>query len=247
MEVKALEFYKNGYMKGAFAFGGSENNPYKEEILEASLQGYIINTGSEVILVDTGMPMETPDFDGKPGQMLYTGEKVNNFVDALKVAGYEPNDIDKVVITHKHPDHTGELRLFSNAKIYISEVEANAMGLEGENIVKVKFESGCYKNFDKSEKIAEGIYMLPAVGHTKGNSILVVEDKELSFMLHGDITYTDKALKENMLSMVFEDKEEAAKTLNIIREFIRNNKTIYLGTHSPESLKSLSDRRLMEI
>ena len=247
MEIKALEFYKNGYMKGAFAFGGSENKPYAEEILGASLQGYVINTGSEVILVDTGMPSETPEFDGKPGQMIYMGEKVNDFVDALKVAGYEPKDIDKVIITHKHPDHTGELRLFENSKVYISEVEADAMKLSGENIIKVKFESGSYKNFDKSEKIADGIYMIAAEGHTNGNSMLVVEDKNLTYMFQGDITYTDTALKENLMSVVFEDRAVAMKTLNKVREFIKSNDTIYLGTHTPESLESLNELKIMKL
>ena len=129
MKIIALEFYKNGFMKEALAFGGSVE---KEKIdpnkhYESSLQNYLIDTGKEVILVDTGVPVETPDVKPNPEQMIYTGEKVNNFVDALKKAGYEPKDIDKVIVTHKHHDHTGELRLLDDSKIYISEIEAQAM------------------------------------------------------------------------------------------------------------------------
>ncbi|MCU9811846.1 MULTISPECIES: hypothetical protein [unclassified Paraclostridium] len=86
MKIIALEFYKNGFMKEALAFGGSVE---KEKIdpnknYESSLQNYLIDTGKEVILVDTGVPVETKDVEPKPEQMIYTGEKVNNFVDALK-------------------------------------------------------------------------------------------------------------------------------------------------------------------
>lgn len=249
MKIFALEFYKNGFMKEAFAFGGSVP---KEEIdikktYEASLQNYLIDTGKEVILVDTGVPVETPDQKPSPEQMIYTGEKVNNFVDALKAVGYEPKDVDKIIVTHKHPDHTGELRLFNNAKIYISEIEANAMNLNGDNIVKVKFESGEYKNFKQSEKIAENLVMLPAYGHTKGNSIAVLELDGINYMFHGDVTYTDEALRKNALSVVFEDIDLAKETLENVREFIKNNDTVYLSTHTPEALVALKEKKIMKL
>ena len=129
MKILALEFYNNGFMREAFAFGGSaeKENIDQSKNYESSLQNYLIDTGKEVILVDTGVPVETPEVDPQPGQMIYQGKKVNNFVDALKNLGYEPKDVDKVIVTHKHPDHTGELRLFNHAKIYISEIEADAI------------------------------------------------------------------------------------------------------------------------
>lgn len=249
MKIMALEFYQNGHMKEAFAFGGSVEkekiNPNK--YYESSLQNYLIDTGKEVILVDTGVPVETPDIEPKPDQMIYTGKKVNNFVDALKKVGYEPKDVAKVIVTHKHPDHTGELRLFEHSKIYISEIEAQSMELKGDNIVRVNFEDGEYKNFKESKKIAENIFMLPAYGHTKGNSIVVAEFEGLHYMFHGDVTYTDEALKKNALSIVFEDKDLAKETLNNVREFVKENDTVYLSTHSPEGLTSLKEKKVMKL
>ena len=179
--------------------------------------------------------------------MIYQGKKVNNFVDALKKLGYEPKDVDKVIVTHKHPDHTGELRLFNHAKIYISEIEADAMKLDGDNIVRVKFESGPYKNFKQSERISENLVMLPAYGHTKGNSIAVLELDGLNYMFHGDVTYTDEALRRNELSVVFEDKDLARETLENVREFVKENDTVYLSTHTPEALVSLKEKKIMKL
>ena len=249
MRILALEFYKNGEMKEAFALGGSLE---KEKInlnkkYPASLQNYLIDTGKDVILVDTGLPVETPDFEEKPDQMLYMGEKIADFTTALKNVGYELTDITKIILTHKHPDHSGELRLFEHAKVYLSRVEADAMNLDSENIIKVDFKDGQYKNFEKSELISEDIIMLPGFGHTTGNSLVVVFNEGIHYMIHGDITYTDEALKQNQLSVVFEDKELAKETLETVRTFIKENDTVYLSTHTPEGVSSLKNNTIMKL
>lgn len=68
MKIIALEFYKNGFMKEALAFGGSiaKESLDLTKNYEASLQNYLIDTGKEVILVDTGLPVETKDVEPKP-------------------------------------------------------------------------------------------------------------------------------------------------------------------------------------
>ena len=88
------------------------------------------------------------------------------------------------------------MKSFPNAKIYLSPEEAKALKLEGDNIVKVDFKDGAYHNFEKSEKIAEDIYLISAPGHTLGNSIVIAEKGGLFYMIHGDVTYTDAALIE---------------------------------------------------
>ena len=84
-------------------------------------QNFLIDDGKEVILSDTGMPNETPDMGSDPNMPLSMGKKIATFKEAFEAAGYKVEDVTKIVVTHKHPDHTGELRTFPNAKIYISE------------------------------------------------------------------------------------------------------------------------------
>jgi N-acyl homoserine lactone hydrolase len=249
MKVLPLEFYKNGKMKEAFALGGSLEKEKINQSKEyaASLQNYLIDTGNEVILVDTGLPVETPDFEEKPDQMMYMGEKVADFKTALKNVGYEASDINKIILTHKHPDHAGELRMFKHAKIYMSKIEAEAMNLDEENIVKVEFTDGQYKNFKESQIISKNIIMLPAYGHTTGNSLVIVENDDIHYIIHGDVTYTDEALKQNQLSVVFEDKESAKETLERVRTFVKENATVYLSTHTPEALDSLKNNVIMKL
>ena len=249
MKIEAVRLYEGGYMTQPFAMGGGVSEPIFDETktYPSSLQNYVIDTGSEVILIDTGIPKESPDSPPKEGQKIYQGKRIDDYMTALEKLGYRPEQVTKILLTHKHPDHSGELRSFPNAKIYLSGAEADALKLEGDNIVRAAYEDGPYHNFEKSEKIAEGVYFLPAPGHTKGNSIVIVETDGLFYMIHGDITYTDAALIENRLSVVFEDVEAARETLLKARTFIEENPTVYLSTHTPESLTSLKEKRIMKL
>ena len=226
MKIKAIKLYENGFMTEPFAFGGEDGmqafNPTVR--YRSSLQNYLIDTGKEVILVDTGMPSEVPDAIPDEKAMIYMGTKIKDYVSALKDAGYTPEQVDKILITHKHADHTGELRAFPNALIYVNEDETTAAEFNGiGNIIPVKFTDGAYRNFPESQKIADGVYYIKAKGHTNGNSIVIAEDGGLFYMFHGDITYTDEALYNDKLSVVFEDITAARETIDRVREFIKNN------------------------
>ena len=249
MEIKAVKLYEGGFMTQPFAMGGGVSEPVFNEnrTYESSLQNYLIDTGSEVILIDTGVPKEVPDTPAKEGQKIYQGKRIHDYVTALSHLGYKPEDVTRILLTHKHPDHSGELRSFPNAKIYLSKAEAEALKLSGDNIVPVEFKDGAYHNFEASEKITDGVYFLPAPGHTKGNSIVIAENDGLFYLMHGDITYTDAALIENRLSVVFEDLEAAKETLTKVRSFISKNPTVYLSTHTPEGLTNLDEKRIMKL
>lgn len=66
-------------------------------------------------------------------------------------------------------------------------------------------------------------------------------------MFQGDVTYCDAALKANELSVANEDKEKARETLDRVREFIKNNKTIYCSTHCPEGYLNVEQHKIMEL
>ena len=249
MKIKAVKLYENGFMTEALAFGGEGMEGINSAAkYRSSLQNYVVDTGSEVILVDTGMPAETPEQIPDEKTIIYMGKKVDAYVDALAKAGYKPEQVDKILITHKHADHTGELRNFPNARIFAARAECGADELKAyPNVVPVDFTDGPYKNFSASQKIAEGVFFIPAKGHTNGNSIVVVEDDGLFYMIHGDVTYTDEALYKNKLSIVFEDLAAARETLDAVREFIRNNPTVYLSTHTPLGCENLENKKVVDL
>ena len=236
MKVEAVKFFENGFMTQPFACGLEDGVEKFDANIKyrSSLQNFVIDTGKEIILVDTGTPEDFPEQIPDEKTQIYLGEKITNYVDAL-------------LITHKHPDHTGVIEKFPNAKIYISRIEADAMKLEGKNIIRVDFTDGAYKNFEKSQKIAEGIYYIFAPGHTTGNSIVIVEAGDVNYLIHGDVTYTDEALYMNKLSIATEDKISARNTLNKVREFIKNNPTIYVSTHTPLGYENIENKKIVDL
>ena len=76
---------------------------------------------------------------------------------------------------------------------------------------------------------------------------MIVEDEDVFYMIHGDITYTDEALYENKLSVVFEDIKKARETLDNVREFIKNNPTVYLSTHTPLGHENLENKKIIDL
>lgn len=250
MKVQAVKLYHDGFMLQPFAFGGEEGPEAFDPAVRyrSSLQNYVIDTGSEVILVDTGMPKEVPQAvpDGKTP--IYMGTKGDDYVEALKKLGYAPEQVSKILITHKHADHTGELRNFPNAKIYASAEECEAEELRHyPNLAPVKFDAGGYENFPAAEKIAQGVWLVRAKGHTAGNCIVIVEGDGVYYLIHGDVTYCDEALYANKLSVVYEDLPAARETLDRVREFIRSHPTIYCSTHTPLGYENLENGTICDL
>ena len=250
MVIKAVIFREHGFYSQPFAFGG-EDGPDKFDPTvryRGSLQNYLIDTGYEVILVDTGLPAGTPEEVPDETSPAYTGKDICSYMEAFSGLGYKPEQVTKILLTHRHSDHSGELRSFPNAEIYVNEDEISAEELKGiTNIVQVKFTDGAYYNFPESQKICDGVYFIKTKGHTNGNTIIIVENDGLFYMIHGDITYVDEALYANKLSLVFDDVAAARVTLDRVREFIKDHPTVYCGTHTPQGYENLEAKRVMDL
>ncbi|MBQ1501982.1 MAG: MBL fold metallo-hydrolase [Firmicutes bacterium] len=250
MEIKAVKFRKDGFYTQPFVFGG-EDGPEKFDHnvrYRGSLQNYLIDTGDEVILVDTGLPAGTPEENPDETSMLFTGKDICGYMEAFAALGYKPEQVTKILLTHKHSDHSGELRSFPQAKIYVNADEVSAEELQGiDNIVPVSFTDGAYYNFPASQKICDGVTYIKAKGHTNGNSIVIVENGGLFYMIHGDVTYVDEALYENKLSIVYDNLAAARETLDRVREFVRDHQTVYLSTHTPQGYENLEAKRVMDL
>ena len=250
MEIKAVKFRRDGFYGQPFAFGGEEGpDKFDRNIrYRGSLQNYLIDTGDEVILVDTGLPAGTPEEVPDENSPAYTGKDICSYMEALAALGYKPEQVTAILLTHKHSDHSGELRSFPNAKIYVNADETSAAELQGiPNLVPVTFTDGAYYNFPAAQTIREGIHFIKAKGHTNGNSIVIVEKDGLFYMIHGDITYVDEALYENKLSVVFDDLPAARETLDRVRAFVSAHPTVYCGTHTPQGYENLEANRVMDL
>ena len=250
MIIKAVKFRKDGFYSQPMVFGGEEGPDKFDPSVRyrGSLQNYLIDTGDEVILVDTGLPAGTPEEKPDETSPAFTGKDICTYMEAFTALGYKPEQVTKILLTHRHSDHSGELRSFPNAKIYVNADEMAADELQGiGNLVPVSFTDGPYYEFPECQKICDGITFIKAKGHTNGNSIIVVENDGLFYMFHSDITYVDEALYADKLSIVYDDLAAARETQDRVRAFIRNHPTVYCGTHTPQGYENLEAKRVMDL
>ena len=153
MKILPVIYRDGGFMTQPFAFGGEDGPGAFDAAVRyrSGLQNFLIDTGDVVILVDTGLPAGTPEESPDETTPIYTGHDVLPYMDALAALGYEPEQVSKVLLTHKHSDHSGELAKFPNAQVWVNEHEVDAEELAGlANIVPIAFADGPYKNFPES-------------------------------------------------------------------------------------------------
>ncbi len=250
MKIKAIKFREGGFATQPFAFGGEEGaDKFDPEVkYRSGLTNYLIDLGDEVILVDTGLPAEQPEEVVDDKTIIYTGHNIKTYMEAFADLGYKPEQVTAILLTHRHIDHSGEIRSFPNAKVYVNADETGAEELKGlDNLVPVHFTDGAYYNFPECQKIRDGIYYVKAKGHTNGNSVIVAESDGLFYMMHGDVTYTDEALYENKLSVVFDDLDAARETMDRVRDFIQHHPTVYLSTHTPLGAENLEGKKVIDL
>ena len=165
--------------------------------LETSVNGYLINTGKRLVLVDTGA-----------GALF--GPTLGKLVANLKASGYRPEDIDDIVITHMHPDHVGGLVAngtiaFPNAVVHAdrrdSEFWLSQANLDKAPAENKGFFQGAqaslqpyvaahkFQAFDGKTEIAPGIEAVPTYGHTPGHTSYVVESKGEKLIVVGDLIH----------------------------------------------------------
>lgn len=164
--------------------------------LETSFNAFLINTGTKLVLVDTGA-----------GSLF--GPNLGKFAANLKAAGYAPEQIDEIYITHMHPDHVGGLvangaLTFPNAIVRAQKHEADYW-LSAEqlanNPTKGDFfkgamamlnpyvSAGKFKPFEGDVELVPGISSHSGKGHTPGHATYVVESGGQKLVLVGDLIH----------------------------------------------------------
>jgi glyoxylase-like metal-dependent hydrolase (beta-lactamase superfamily II) len=201
----------------------------------------LINTGSKLVLIDTG---NGPSADGAVGQLFPN----------LAAAGIDPRDIDLVVLSHLHPDHTNGLRAadgsmaFPNAAIIAPAPEwafwmsDDTMAKASDAITKNYFANtrkvlgGLEERIGRYEwgaEVAPGIIALSTPGHTPGHTSFAIASGSSRMLVQSDITNIPEFFLRNPDWHVAydHDPELAQATRHKFYDMAASEKMLVAGYH----------------
>lgn len=206
----------------------SEANFISSETYQGYFTPVVVQTGTETILFDTGLP----------------GDGVPN---ALSQIGLSPSDITHVVLTHMHGDHVGGMtndagEVYENAAYIAGAAEYNfwtssAASERGSGTVAAKVTPFADKvSFvDAGYSPRSGVTAMAAFGHTPGHMAYMIESNGDQLLITGDmanhpvwsLAYPDWEVRFDL------DKEAAAATRRSVLGMLAADRIPMLGYHMP--------------
>lgn len=171
---------------------------YLNDEVEVSINAYLIKTPGKLILVDAGAgELFGPKHGGK-------------LVASLRTAGYGPEQITDILITHVHLDHSGGLTrndsiLFPKAVVHVNKKEINfwlkhtepqqnemrGITANRSSFIALKryLDKGMLRTFEGDTTLFAGISTREFVGHTPGHTVFVLESQNEKLVFWGDLIH----------------------------------------------------------
>jgi glyoxylase-like metal-dependent hydrolase (beta-lactamase superfamily II) len=215
---------------------------YQKPRLDISVNVYLIILKERLVLVDVGA-----------GDLF--GPTLKKLPASLAAAGYQPEQITDILVTHIHTDHTGGLMdgkkmVFPNATLHMDKRESlfwlspanrdNAPGKMKKSFQDAMDMVGPYaalgrvKNFEGVVEILPNIRSRPSPGHTPGHSCYILESNGEKLLFLGDVLHvTEVQLPNPSITIKFDvDSNAAAEQRKILLEEIMKNGFTIAAAHA---------------
>jgi len=212
--------------------------------VQTAVNAYLVNTGNKLVLIDAG------------AAKLF-GPGLGNIVDNLRAAGYTPEQVDTVLVTHLHGDHINGLvtpdgqRVFANAEVWsakadndfwLSEAIANQAPKDFQPFFKMSRDAaapylaaGKWKTFDSDRELLAGVSSVDTHGHTPGHASYLFQSGDQRLLVLGDLVH-NHAVQFARPEVAFEfdnDPKQAVATRKRIFHKAAREKLMVAGMHLP--------------
>ncbi len=208
----------------------------------------LINTGGKLVLLDAGNGIAT--YEPSKGAV---GRTLQN----LAAAGIDPKNVDMVIMSHLHPDHTNGIRAadgsmaFPNAEIMVPSKdwefwmsEENAAKAQSNEMMKNYFANvkkvyagieSKVTRYDWDKEIAPGITSIAVPGHTPGHTAFAVASGGSKVLIQSDVTNIPELFLRNPdWHVAFDtDADMAQKTRHKFYDMAAAEKATVVGFHFP--------------
>ncbi len=167
--------------------------------VQTAVNAFLVHTGQNLILVDAG-----------GGKSL--GPSMGNITANVRAAGYDPAQIDTVLLTHLHPDHACGLLnqdgtpAFPAATVLVAEQEAafwldpaattkipekmqRVLGLAKASVAPYQAK-GALKTFKPGDSLLPGLLSVAEFGHTPGHTGFLFTSGGQSILIWGDVVHS---------------------------------------------------------
>lgn len=212
----------------------------------------VVNTGKELVIFDTGNGAN--GFVKRPDGGWLAAQ--------LAPAGFTPEQIDVVVLSHGHIDHVGGIMeggkpLFPNARYVISGTEYDFWTNESAHTSDMaKLMAGVFRTnvvpvrdrvtfIKPGDDVVGGIRSMAAPGHTPGHLAFMIESDGKNMLFWGDCAHHQVAslAMPDWYCTFDADKEAGAKTRRRIYEMAAAERIPVQGYHMPFPSLGYVERR----
>jgi glyoxylase-like metal-dependent hydrolase (beta-lactamase superfamily II) len=194
----------------------------------------VVDTGSGIVLFDTGLNAE-------------------GITAALAAAGYAPDDVTTVVITHMHGDHIGGLTAedgtptFANAAYVTGQAEFDHWAAQSDESFEAKVRplADRFTFIGDEGEVATGITGMAAFGHTPGHMVYRLSSGDRQVLLMADLAnhYVWSVAHPDWEVRFDADKAAAAQSRRRILGMAAAERMPVIGYHMPFPAMGFIDTR----